>query len=282
MTNTPRIKKKYRKKVKRKSKSTVWHESDLTDQEWLKIKDLFPKKKARSRGRKRKHDLRAVMNGLRYLLRTGCQWEYIPKYYPPWSVCRYYFDKWKRDGTLEKINFRLCEEIRVKNGRHESPTAAVIDSQSKRTTEAGGDRGFDGGKKVNGRKRFILVDTLGNIWAVLVAAADMSDKSGGKKLLEVALERLKTIRKIWTDNGFKGLKGWLSSKFNVDLEVIKREDGQKGFVVLPRRWVVERSFAWLCDYRRLMVDYEQDMASSVGMILLASISRSLRNLCHTS
>jgi putative transposase len=219
-----------------------------------------------------KLDLRAVVNAILYVLRTGCQWAYLPHAYPNFNSVYYHYHKWCWDETWEAVNTVL---------REAQPSLAIVDSQSVKTTEVGGEHGFDGGKKVNGRKRHILVDTLGNLLKVIAHAANVGEREGAKRLLETLPEPLwDRLEKILADGGYDGpdFQAWVKDAFEVDVEISLRPTGKKGFVLLPRRWVVERSFAHLGRSRRLSKDYEKLNENSEGMVYLASIQRLLKCL----
>ena len=256
--------------------------SDLNDAQWAIIAPLL---KRTGSGRPMQLELRAVVNAIFYVLRTGCAWAYLPKEYPNYNSVYYHYHKWCWEDTWEHINTALREQFRQQTKRKAQPSAAIIDSQSVKTTQVGGERGFDGGKKVNGRKRHILVDTLGNILQAIVHAANIQDREGAKLLLEAMPAPLWTrLKRIWADAGYTGdLAQWITANFpKVVLEIVNRPEGTKGFVLLPRRWVVERTFAWLGLYRRLSKDYEKLVENSVGMIYLASIHRLLTRLTLTT
>jgi putative transposase len=254
--------------------------SDVTDEEWAVIEPLIPPQ-CPGPGRPREVDMRAVWNGLQYLLRTGCQWEMIPHEYPHHSTIRYYYDLWRWDGTLVRISEALRQQVRTQEGRHAQPSAGIIDSQSAKTTEVGGDRGFDGNKKVNGRKRHILVDTLGLLLGVVVHAADIQDRDGARLLLRGIKQRFPDLKHIWADGGYSGdLIAWAQCELDIVIEIVKRNDKQCGFVVLPRRWVVERTFAWFGRNRQLSKDYEYSTRSSESMVYLASIQLMARRVIY--
>src|SRR5258708_7753365 len=232
-------------------------------------------------GRPMRLDLRAVVNGILYLLRTGCQWAYLPHEYPNFNSVYYHYRKWCWDETWEAINAALREAVREAAGREAQPSLAIIDSQSVKTTEVGGEHGFDGGKKVNGRKRHILVDTMGNLLKVIAHAANIGEREGAKRLLDEWPDLLwERLEKILADGGYEGqtFQTWVKDTFDVVLEISLRPTGKKGFVVLPQRWVVERTFAWLGRSRRLSKDYEKLPQNSSGMVYLASIQRLLNHL----
>jgi putative transposase len=198
---------------------------------------------------------------------------------PPWKTVYHYFRLWRKDGTWERINSALRVEVRVAAGREPEPSAAVIDSQSVKTTETPGVRGYDAGKKVNGRKRHLLVDTLGLVLMVVVHAANIQDRDGARLLLEKARGRFPRLRLIWADGGYTGkLVDWVKTLCLWVLEIVKRSDDVKGFQVLPHRWVVERTFGWLGRYRRLSKDYEGLPESSEAMIYIAMIHLMVRRL----
>lgn len=242
--------------------------SEISNGQWKRLKWMLPKQKGA--GRPTELDLRMVMNGIFYLLVTGCQWRNLPNDYPNPNSVYYHYRKWCLDGTLQRINRDMGYLERRRIGRFPRPSAAILDSQSVKVSDMGGISGYDGNKKVKGRKRHILVDTLGNLLEVVVWAANSNDREGAKALISKA-ERQIVVRllKIWADKGYQGdWDVWLHNEWNIQLEIVSAEAGQKGFAVQPRRWVVERTFAWLGKYRRLSKDYERDMTSSEGFIYL--------------
>jgi putative transposase len=249
--------------------------SELSDEAWAVIAPLL---KRSGPGRPMKLDLRAVVNGILYVLRTGCQWAYLPHEYPNYNSVYYHFRKWSWDETWEGINTTLREQVRRSAGRQAQPSLAIIDSQSVKTTEVGGEHGFDGAKRVNGRKRHILVDTMGNLLKVIAHAANVGEREGAKRLLQILPEPLwERLEKVLADGGYDGedFQAWVKQTFAVEFEISLRPTAQKGFVVLPKRWVVERSFAHLGRSRRLSKDYEKLTDNSEGMVYLASIQRLL-------
>jgi putative transposase len=251
--------------------------TDLSDVEWQRIQPYLPAPK--SGGRPRVHTLREILNAIFYIVRSGCTWRMLPHDLPPWKTVYHYFRLWRKDGTWERINSALRVEVRVAAGREPEPSAAVIDSQSVKTTETPGVRGYDAGKKVNGRKRHLLVDTLGLVLMVVVHAANIQDRDGARLLLEKARGRFPRLRLIWADGGYTGkLVDWVKTLCLWVLEIVKRSDDVKGFQVLPHRWVVERTFGWLGRYRRLSKDYEGLPESSEAMIYIAMIHLMVRRL----
>jgi putative transposase len=251
--------------------------SDLTDSQWNHIKDLFPMPKAT--GRPRENEFRRVVNGILYIAKTGVPWRYLPKAYGKWGTLYDYFRQWRITGLWKRIHDTLRSQLRVKKGRHKHATAGAIDSQSVKTTAVAGIRGFDAGKKITGIKRHILVDTMGLLIFVLVTAASVQDRDGAKLLLKRLGGNAKKLRKIWVDGGYRGkLLEWVKARFKFVFEVVLRSDKQKGFEVLPRRWVVERTFAWLNNYRRLSKDYERLTETGEAFIQIAMMRLMLLRL----
>jgi len=251
--------------------------TDLSDEQWQLLSPMLPPPFLV--GRKREVDLREVMNAILYLLRSGCAWRYLPHDFPQWTTVYYYFSRWRDAEWFLKLNAELRAEVRRGEGRDPDPSAAIIDWQSVKTTEQGGAKGYDAGKKVNGRKRHILVDTIGLLMIVKVLAANIQDRDGAKLLLAEVKERMPRLYLIWADGGYRGkLITWVATTCLWLMQVVKRNDDVKGFKVLPRRWVVERTFAWLYRNRRLSKDYERLCETSEAWIYTAMIHLMLKRL----
>ena len=252
--------------------------SDLTDTEWQLIHYCFPKPCAT--GRPREHSYRELLNAIFYLNKTACQWRNLPEHFAPWGTVYHYFRTWKCNGLWVGIHTRLREEARQVEGRKRRPSAAIIDSQSVKSTETSDERGYDAGKKVNGRKRHILVDTIGLLLMVMVLPANIQDRDGGKQLLAAFFKRKtrRTVKHIWADGGYSGtLLDWARRLWSCTIEIVKRSD-RHAFKVLPRRWVVERTFGWMGRYRRLNRDYERQAKTGETMVYLAMIRLMLKRL----
>jgi transposase len=252
------------------------YETSLSDRQWAVIEPLLPARNPRHGGRPLKYDRRLILDTILFVLRTGCAWRHVPHDLAPWDAAYRWFAAWTADGTWRRVHQALRERVRERDGRDRQPTAAVLDSQSAKSAEGGQGIGYDAGKRVRGRKRHLLVDTNGLLLRSVVHSASLQDRAGAKLVLHDLHEEFPNLGLVWVDGGYAnvvdtGLITWAASEEHIQIEVVPRNADVRGFQVLPRRWVVERTFGWLTRCRRLARDYERKTAHAEAMIDVAMI-----------
>ena len=256
----------------------AFYPSSLTDAQWALLEPMLP---ARRKLGRPPTDRRAVLDAILFIVKAGVQWRYLPSSFPPWKTVYHIFRKWTLNNTWLAVNDRLRAGVRKQAGRKRTPTAAILDSQSVKSDGHGGAVGHDAGKQIKGRKRHLLVDTLGLVLGVLATPACTPERQGAQTLLAGALDCFDTLRLIWVDGGCTGeaFASWVRGvRPNLKVEVVKRPDDLEGFKVLPRRRVVERAFGWLMRHRPLVRDYETTVSSAQAWIHVAMIRIQLLRL----
>jgi putative transposase len=256
----------------------AFYDTSLTDDQWAFIEPMLPKAKRFGRPRT---DPRRILDAVLYVVNGGIQWRLLPADFPSWKTVYHVFRKWKLDHTWESLNARLRAQVRAEEGKRSRPTAAILDSQSVKSDAHGGAVGYDAAKRIKGRKRHLLVDTLGLVLGVLVTPASTPEREGAQTLLSSVLSWLTWLRMLWVDGGYSGeaFAQWVKGlRPKVEVEVVKRSAAAAGFKVLPRRWVVERTFGWLMRQRRLVRDYESSETSAQAWVYIAMIRIQLRRL----
>jgi putative transposase len=262
----------------------ITYPTDLTDEEWDQIQSLVPKPKSGKgkRGRPLELERRTLLNAILYVVRSGCAWRLLPNDFGPWQTVYGYFRRWSQDWTWTFIHDTLRDWLRYTEGRTVAPTAAIIDSQSVKTPDQAGASGYDAGKKIKGRKRHLAVDTLGLVLAIMITSAAIQDRAAAKSLIGTLVKWFGRLQIIWADGGYLGaLVQWVKQLRpfgGLHLEIVRRCDRAKGFKVLPKRWIVERTFGWFYKSRRLRTDYEVRLDHSEAMIRICMIRIMVRRL----